>query len=196
MPREDVVGRHVGGDRGRSLRRIEARQHGPSQLLLARQRPQPAMRSVGHDGRLGTEELRRGGELVTDDGDVDGEVVTVETPRPRSVTAGIPEHSHPVPVVVRSRFAVEPAPDQIEIDDGSSRHRPHAVVDQPIASLHRPSGWSRSFVLAPLRALHLDQRLRPGARRTKRALTPGPHTGNGMVAPGWPGLEVNAVVTR
>ena len=62
--------------------------------------------------------------------------------------------------------------------------RPNTVVDRPIASLHRPSGWSRSFVLASLRALHLDQRLRPGALRTKRALTTGPHTGNGMgVAP-------------
>ena len=60
--------------------------------------------------------------------------------------------------------------------------RPNAVVDRPIASLHRPSGWSRSFVLATLRALHLDQHLRPGALRAKRALTPGPHTGNGISA--------------
>jgi hypothetical protein len=58
--------------------------------------------------------------------------------------------------------------------------RPNAIADRLIASLHRPSGWSRSFVLASLRALHLDKRLRPGARHTKRALTPGPHTGNGI----------------
>ena len=51
--------------------------------------------------------------------------------------------------------------------------RPHAAVNRPIASLHRPSGWSRSYVLASLRALHLDQRLRPGALRAKRALTSG-----------------------
>ena len=44
--------------------------------------------------------------------------------------------------------------------------------------MHRPSGWSRSFVLASLRALHLDQHLRPGALRTKRALTPAARTGN------------------
>ncbi len=56
--------------------------------------------------------------------------------------------------------------------------RPHAAVNRPIASLHRPSGWSRSFVLASLRALHLDQHLRPGALRAKRALTTRAHTGN------------------
>ena len=32
-------------------------------------------------------------------------------------------------------------------------HRPR----RPITSLHQPSGWSRSYVLASLRALHLDQ---------------------------------------
>ena len=44
--------------------------------------------------------------------------------------------------------------------------------------MHRPSGWSRSYVLASLRALHLDQHLRPGALRTKSALTPAARTGN------------------
>jgi hypothetical protein len=43
-----------------------------------------------------------------------------------------------------------------------------------------PKGLTQrvSFVLASLRALHLDRHLRPGALRTKRALTAGPHTGN------------------
>jgi hypothetical protein len=56
--------------------------------------------------------------------------------------------------------------------------RPHDAADRPIPSLHRPSGWSRSFVLASLRALHLDQRLRAGGVRADRALTGAPHTGN------------------
>jgi hypothetical protein len=43
--------------------------------------------------------------------------------------------------------------------------------------LHRPSGPSRSFVLASLRALHLDRRLDAGAFRTQ-ALSGAPHTGN------------------
>jgi hypothetical protein len=34
--------------------------------------------------------------------------------------------------------------------------RDHIVVDWPTTSLLRPSGWSRSFVVASLRALHLD----------------------------------------
>lgn len=50
---------------------------------------------------------------------------------------------------------------------------PHAAADWPIESLHQPSGWSRSFVLAALRALHLDQHHRPGASR-KEALTDNP----------------------
>ena len=56
--------------------------------------------------------------------------------------------------------------------------RPRTIKPRPIASMHRPSGWSRSYVLASLRALHLDQHLRPGALRTKRALTPAARTGN------------------
>ena len=64
------------------------------------------------------------------------------------------------------------------VEHPGNAERPHAAVNRPIASVHRPSGWSRSFVLASLRALHLDQRLRPGALRAKRALTPEAHTGN------------------
>jgi hypothetical protein len=56
--------------------------------------------------------------------------------------------------------------------------RPHAAADRPTTSLHRTSGWSRSYVLAPLRALHLDQHLRSGASDAQRALSPRPHTGN------------------
>ena len=56
--------------------------------------------------------------------------------------------------------------------------RLRTIKPRPIASMHRPSGWSRSYVLASLRALHLDQHLRPGALRTKRALTPAARTGN------------------
>jgi hypothetical protein len=46
---------------------------------------------------------------------------------------------------------------------------------------HRPFAPALGLVkvvLASLRALHLDQRLRPGAPRAKRALTTGTHTGN------------------
>ena len=55
--------------------------------------------------------------------------------------------------------------------------RPHAAAHRPIPSLHRPSGWSRSFVLASLRALHLDQRLPAGARG-QEGLDGRGHTGN------------------
>ena len=56
--------------------------------------------------------------------------------------------------------------------------RPHAA-HRPIASLHRPSGRSKLFLLASLRALHLDQHLRPGALRTNRRRDPHwAHTAN------------------
>jgi len=65
---------------------------------------------------------------------------------------------HPITIVV--------ADDTSFVEHPGNAGRPH-VADRPITTLHRPSGWSRSYVLASLRALHLDQRLRPGAvRRT------------------------------
>jgi hypothetical protein len=62
-----------------------------------------------------------------------------------------------IPIVV--------AGDTTFVEHPGNAGRPHAAARRPIPSLHRPSGWSRSFVLASLRALHLDQRLRPGAQR-------------------------------
>ena len=56
--------------------------------------------------------------------------------------------------------------------------RPRTIKPRPIASMHRPSAWSRWFVLASLRALHLDQHPRPGASSIKKALTPATRTGN------------------
>ena len=75
-----------------------------------------------------------------------------------------------IPIVV--------ADDMMFVEHLGNAERPHAAVNRPIASVHRPSGWSRSFVLASLRALHLDQRMRSGALRAKRALTTEAHTGN------------------
>ena len=92
--------------------------------------------------------------------------------RPSNTDAtALPAHGgHPITIVV--------ADDTLFVEHLGNAGRPHAAVNRPIASVHRPSGWSRSFVLASLRALHLDQRLRPGALRAKRALTTGAHTGN------------------
>jgi hypothetical protein len=73
----------------------------------------------------------------------------------------------------RSRFVVADGTSFVEHPGNAGR--PH-LASRPIASLLRPSGSSRSYVLASLRALHLDQRLRPGALRTPRALTGPPLT--------------------
>ena len=89
--------------------------------------------------------------------------------RPRSHHGG-----HPITDCCRRRHTF--------VEHLGNAGRPHAAVNRPIASMHRPSGRSRSFVLASLRALHLDQRLRPGALRTKRALTTRAHTGNDVSA--------------
>jgi hypothetical protein len=60
-------------------------------------------------------------------------------------------------------------------------------ADRPTASLHRPSGSSRSYVLASLRALHLDQRRRSGAR---------PHP-EGLAAPDrWRGSSTAPTAAR
>ena len=70
--------------------------------------------------------------------------------------------------------------------------RPRTIEPRPIASMHRPSGWSRSYVLASLRALHLDQHLRPGAPRIKRALTHAARTGNA----GSSAISTRALIVR
>ena len=77
-----------------------------------------------------------------------------------------------------TQITIVVADDTTFVEHLGNAGRPHAAVSRPIASLHRPSGPSRSFVLASLRALHLDRRLRPGAPRAKRALTTRAHTGN------------------
>src|SRR4051812_8426213 len=85
--------------------------------------------------------------------------------RPRTHNRG----GHPIrDVVADDEFVEHPG----------NAGRLRTIKPRPIASMHRPSGWSRSFVLASLRALHLDQHLRPGALRTKRALAPAARTGN------------------
>jgi hypothetical protein len=76
---------------------------------------------------------------------------------------------HPITIVV--------ADDTSFVEDPGNAGRPH-VADRPITSLHRPSGWSRSYVLASLRALHLDQHLDTGAVRAQRAFPASAHTGN------------------
>jgi hypothetical protein len=68
--------------------------------------------------------------------------------------------------------------DDAFVEHPGNAERPRTTTPRPIASMHRLSGWSRSFVLASLRALHLDQRLRPGASAIERALTPAARTGN------------------
>jgi len=77
-----------------------------------------------------------------------------------------------------TQITIVVADDTMLVEHPGNAERPHAAAHRPIPSLHRPSGWSRSFVLASLRALHLDQHLRPGALRAKRALTHAARTGN------------------
>ena len=79
--------------------------------------------------------------------------------RPRLPANG----GHPITIVV--------ADDTMFVEHPGNAGRPHATANRPTTSLHRPSSWSRTYVLASLRALQLDQHLRPGATRIKRALT-------------------------
>ena len=121
VPREDVVRRHVGRHGDSALLRIQAGEHRTGQLLLVRQEAQPAVRSVGHDGGLGTEELRRRRDLVADHRDVQNEVVAADPPRPRSVAPRITEHAEPVPVVARIGVAGQPATDELDVHDAAAR---------------------------------------------------------------------------
>ncbi len=79
--------------------------------------------------------------------------------------------SLPLHVGAGPRVLLAAADDEF-VEHPGNAGRPRTIKPRPIVSMHRPSGWSRSFVLASLRALHLDQRLRSGALRKKRALSP------------------------
>ena len=102
------------------------------------------------------------------------------TARPAGPRAGRPYNTDATALPTGdTRITIVVADDNAFVEHPGNAGRPQAAVNRPIASVHRPSGWSRSYVLASLRALHLDQHLRPGATSIKRALTTGPHTGNG-----------------
>ena len=62
--------------------------------------------------------------------------------RPRSHDRG----GHPIRDVVA---------DDTFVEHPGNAGRPRTIKPRPISSMHRPSGWSRSYVLASLRALHL-----------------------------------------
>jgi hypothetical protein len=59
----------------------------------------------------------------------------------------------PVPTGV-TQITIVVADDTTFVEHPGNAGRPQAAaVNRPIASVHRPSGWSRSYVLASLRAL-------------------------------------------
>jgi hypothetical protein len=99
---------------------------------------------------------------------------------PASIRAGRPSNTdatalptnggHPITIVVADDISI--------VEHLGNAGRPHTAADRPNTSMHRPSGPSRSYVLASLRALHLDRPVGAGATSTKRALTGAPHTGN------------------
>ena len=71
------------------------------------------------------------------------------------------------------------ADDASFVEHRGNAGRPHAAGSWLISSMRQPLGWSRSFVLAALRALHLDQRLRADAFSNESLrLDSGVHTGN------------------
>ncbi len=80
----------------------------------------------------------------------------------------LPSGGHPITIVV--------ADDKPFVEHLGNAGRPHRPR-RPHRSLHQPSGWSRSYVLASLRALHLDQHQRPGAIGNE-GLDRQAHTGN------------------
>ena len=141
----------------------------PAQPRSRRRLRDAGLTTAGYDGR---DRPRQHHGSPPRSAPATGVPASLRAGRPSNTDAtALPAHGgHPITIVV--------ADDTTFVEHLGNAGRPHAAVNRPIASLHRPSGWSRSFVLASLRALHLDQRLRPGALRAKRALTTGPHTGN------------------
>ena len=97
---------------------------------------------------------------------------SIRAGRPSNTDAtALPTHGgHPITIVVADDISI--------VEHLGNAGRPHTAADRPNTSMHRPSGPSRSYVLASLRALHLDKPFDAGATRTKRALTGAPHTGN------------------
>jgi hypothetical protein len=76
-----------------------------------------------------------------------GVPASVRAGRPSNTDAtALPTGGHPIRIVV--------ADDTSFVEHPGNAGRPHAATDRPTTTLHRPSGSSRSYVLAPLRALH------------------------------------------
>src|SRR5918995_442397 len=169
---------HDGQEPARRQARRHRRRPSARSALLPRS-AQPRSRRRLRDGELttagdgGRDRPRRHHGSPPRSAPATGVPASLRAGRPSNTDAtALPAHDggHPITIVV--------ADDTTFVEHLGNAGRPHAAINRPIASLHRPSGWSRSFVLASLRALHLDQRLRSGALRAKRALTAGPHTGN------------------
>ena len=90
-------------------------------------------------------------------------LLTLTRPRPHLFTS----KGSPHPDCCRRREHHRRAP--------KKRRMPPRHPGRPISSMHRSSDQSRSFVLAPLRALHLDHPLRAGARHDQGLDTRTPH---------------------
>jgi hypothetical protein len=75
---------------------------------------------------------------------------------PASLRAGRPYNTDATALPTGDiQILIVVADDTMFVEHLGNAERPHAAVNRPIASLHRPSGWSRSLVvLASVRALH------------------------------------------
>jgi hypothetical protein len=164
---EASSGRQDRGDLGRS-------QAGPALLpRAARRRLREGLRHPGLNHSAGSDgwdrPLKHQGHPRS--APATGVPASIRAGRPSNIDAtALPQRGgHPITIVV--------ADDKRFVEHLGNAGRPH-VADRPTPSLHRPSGSSTSFVLASLRAVHVDQHLRAGALRAQRALTSPSHTGN------------------
>ncbi len=136
-----------------------AAQHGPRRRLR-----RPGLTSAGDGGQ---------GRSLQHHGSLRRSAPARRTPA--SFRAGRPYNTDTIALPELTgdiRITIVVADDITFVEHPGNAERPHVAADRPTPSLHRPSGWSRSYVLASLRALHLDQRLRPEPH-AKRALTDG-----------------------
>jgi hypothetical protein len=143
-------------------------------------RSDQAVRHTGLDVKVDSSDQRRAGGYLTRQGPATlrcGQDRSLQhhgslrrsapaTRTPASFLAGRPYNTDAIALPELTgdiRITIVVADDITFVEHPGNAERPHTAAHRPTPSLHRPSGWSRSFVLASLRALHLDQRLRPGA---------------------------------
>lgn len=173
-PGQDVV-RWCGGEECRRPRgAAQARDQLPGQILLRAQGPETGPRPVSGASRFRADEVRGHPDPGRGDQYVDGQVVAVQPPAPRFVTARVAEQPHPV--AVRPRMPRPGARVPLHLDRPAHQLRSRRAVRRgqervdhlalPAVETFGGKAGARARQIRPLAQLGRVQTVGPGTQLT------------------------------